>query len=132
MTEFELNELVLLVSSNINDQFEFWMAATFAVVIVSYTAGRRLALWARAAIAILYVVTVAMLYLRYLSAVAQATQAFGQLSELGAEFTSPTNVNIITFLRQIVMFGGSLLAVVLICLPTIGTQTGSDQKEVSR
>ncbi len=129
MNEFELNELVLLISSNINDQFQFWMAATFAVVIVSHTAGHRLALWARVVIAILYTVTVVMLYLRYLGSVEQATRTLEQLSELDTAFISATNVNVVTLLRQLVIFGGSLLAVILICMPTIGGQASSDHAD---
>ncbi len=129
MNEFELNELVLLISSNINDQFQFWMAATFAVVIVSHTAGHRLALWARVVIAILYTATVVMLYLRYLGSVEQATRTLEQLSELDAAFISATNVNVITLLRQLVIFGGSLLAVILICMPTIRRKASSDHAD---
>ena len=126
MTEFELNELVILVSSNINDQFQFWMGATFAVVIASYTAGRRLAIWARIVIAILYAATVMMLYLRYLVSVEQATQALEGLAELDSAFVSPGNAAVITILRGFVIWGGSLLAIVLICVPTLGRGAASD------
>ena len=126
MTEFELNELVILVSSNINDQFQFWMAATFAVVIVSYTAGRRLAIWARIVIATLYAATVVMLFLRYLVSVEQATLALEQLAEIDSAFVSPGNAAVITILREFVIWGGSLLAVVLICVPTIGRGAAND------
>ena len=128
MNEFELNELVLLVSSNINDQFQFWMAATFAVVVASYTAGERLALWARIIIASLYAATATMLYLRLFAAAAQAAQPFEQLRQLNPEFVEASGLFVIPLLRRIVMFGGSLLAIVLICMPTIGTQEKGRKK----
>ena len=129
MSEFELNELILLVSSNINDQFQFWIAATFAVIIVSYTAGDRLALWARLVIAILYAATVALLYLRLFAAVAQAAQSFEQLRELNPDFVEASGLVAIPLLRKFVMLGGSLLAIILICMPTIGMRANKHQDD---
>lgn len=131
MSEFESNELILSISSNINDQFQFWMAATFAVIIVSYTAGQRLAVWARLIIAMLYAGTVAMLYLRLFAAVAQAARPFELLSELNPEFVDASGLVLIPLLRRIVMLGGSLLAIVLICMPSIGMQKKSNAHDTS-
>ena len=126
MTEFELNEMIVLIGENINAQFQFWMAATFAVVIVSYSAGHRLAYWARIVIAVLYVSTVVMIYLRYLVSIEQATPILEQLLELNPEISS-TRANAVTVLRQFVMWAGSLLAVVLICVPSIGYRAANDE-----
>ena len=126
MTEFELNELLVLIGENINAQFQFWMAATFAVVIVSYSAGDRLANWARLVVAALYLTTVAMIYLRYLFSVEQAAPIFEQVLELNPQI-SVTRGNAVTTLRQFVMFAGSLLAVVLICAPSVGYRATNDE-----
>lgn len=126
MTEFELNEMIVLVGENINAQFQFWMAATFAVVIVSYSAGHRLAYWARLVVAALYIATVAMIDLRYLVSVQQATPIFEQLVELNPEISSARG-NAVTVLRQFVMWAGSLLAVVLVCVPSIGYRSRNDE-----
>ena len=127
MTEYELNELLVLIGENINAQFQFWMAATFAVVIVSYSAGHRLAYWARLVVAALYTATVVMIYFRYLVSVEQATPIFERVLELNPDI-SLTRGNAVTTLRQFVMFSGSLLAVVLVCVPAIGyrNQGGQD------
>ena len=53
MTDYEKLQLVVDLGNVIADNVQFWMGATFALVIASYTAGDRLALWARAIIAIL-------------------------------------------------------------------------------
>ena len=129
MSEFESNELILSISSNINDQFQFWMAATFAVVIVSYTAGDHLAIWARLVIAILYAATVVLLYLRLFAAAAQAAQSFEQLRELNPDFVEASSLVAIPLLRKFVMLGGSLLAIILICVPTIGMQANKHQDD---
>lgn len=42
MIEFEILVLLGELSRTITEQFNFWIATTFAVVIASYTAGRRL------------------------------------------------------------------------------------------
>ena len=107
MSEFELWQLIEANQGAVTDQFQFWMATTFAVVIASYTAGQRLALWARLAIAALYAIAAAVFYLRYM-------MAYDMLGQL--------------ILRRLVMVGGSLLAIVLICAPAIANRSRSDDR----
>ncbi len=128
MSEFELQTLLIEVDGTISDQFQFWMAATFAVVIASYTAGERLALWARVSIAVLYAAAVAMFFLRYLGSVGQMVEFVQQLRDLGVEpFSIPPRI--ISVLRRFVMFGGSMLTIVLICKPTLGNMASSGQDD---
>ena len=128
MSEFELQTLLIEVDGTITDQFQFWMAATFAVVIASYTAGERLALWARVSIAVLYAAAVAMFYLRYRGSVGQMVEFVQQLRDLGVEpFNLPPRI--IGGLRRFVMFGGSMLTIVLICKPTFGNMASSGQDD---
>ncbi len=129
MSEFELQTLLIEVDGTITDQFQFWMAATFAVVIASYTAGERLALWARVSIAVLYAAAVAMFYLRYRGSVGQMVEFVQQLRDLGVEMEFSVPPQIVGGLRRFVMFGGSILTIVLICKPTFGNMASSGQDD---
>ena len=42
MSEFELKILLREMGVGISEQFNFWMATTFAIVVASYTAGDKL------------------------------------------------------------------------------------------
>jgi len=121
VSEFEIRELIFNTNSIISDQFQFWMAATFAVVVASYTAGPRLAVWARVCVAVLYVAAVATFFLRYRAAAATLVEQSRWLAELiygGPDLTSRTMPRLVGLLRQYVMLGGTLLAVVLIFKPS--------------
>jgi len=116
MSEFELSQLNGAQQQIVTDQFQFWMATTFAVVIASYTAGNRLALWARLSIAVLYAIAASVFFIRYLQAADLLGQILVQLSD--ATIRQPGGL-LPSWLRRIVMVGGTLLAIVLICAPTI-------------
>ena len=50
----EVAELYLIMEAAINTQFEYWITITFAVVVASFVAGRRLNRRLRFALALLY------------------------------------------------------------------------------
>ena len=120
MTEFELRQLLFDIEAVVADQFQFWMAATFAVVVVSYTAGERLKVWARVCVAALYFAAVMTFFLRYLVATGQTREAFGMLRAMGADlgisYGLPT---LVSYLRRIVIVAGTVFATVLILRPTV-------------
>lgn len=124
MSEFELWQLYDTFQRTVTDQFQFWMAATFAVVIASYTAGHRLSVWARSAIAVIYAVAATLFFVRYMGASDFPGEIAQQLREVGGELTVPSGL-LPSRLRRIVMIGGSLLAVILICVPTIADRRTS-------
>jgi hypothetical protein len=122
MSEFEIWSLIEANQADAENQFQFWLATTFAVIIASYTAGHRLTIWARTSIAILYVLATIVFGLRYFN----AFDALGYfVSQLRAFDVEPEGGNVISFVRSIVFFGGSLLAVVLICAPGAGSHRRS-------
>lgn len=127
MSEFELRTLIYENSGFVTDQFQFWMAATFAVVIASYTAGDRLAPWARISIAVLYTLAVALFLSRFLGAADEILVLLQRLSDIGAEPYYRIPPLFVATLRIIVIFGGSILAIVLICKPTVGDVISSDR-----
>ena len=120
MSEFEMWQLIIDNQGAVTDQFQFWMATTFAVVIASYTAGHRLALWARLAIASLYATAAVVFYLRYMMAYQMLAQLHHLLSQSALQPPSGVPASV---LRRTVMIGGSLLAIVLICRPTIAERS---------
>jgi hypothetical protein len=128
MSEFELNQLLLSNLEAISDQFQFWMTATFAVVVASYTAGHRLSLWARVAVAVIYVAAVAIFYVRWQGSVQEGIRLIRALAELGYVATADGNGALAGLLRRLVMWSGTILAVVLICAPSIGNR-GSERSE---
>ena len=60
MSEFKIIVLTQEPGRTITEQFNFWMATTFAVVIASYTAGERLCKAIRVYIAALYLAAVSV------------------------------------------------------------------------
>jgi hypothetical protein len=116
MSEFELIMVLSELSRTITEQFEFWMGATFAVVVVCYTAGQKLGRVVRGCIAFLYLVASAMFYFRYLDAVDSTVQISQALGEIGTVYVAD-RVELVSLARRIVMFGGSLFAMVLIFWP---------------
>lgn len=127
MSEYEVRELILGYSQVISDQFQFWMAATFAAVVVSYTAGERLTFWVRFFVAGLYLAATALFFLRYQGAVDASRLLLERLREIG-QFDQPLGQGALAgAVRRIVMLSGTLLATTLICLPAILKRRSSDR-----
>ena len=122
MSEFEVNELLLGNLEALSQHFQYWMTATFAVVVASYTAGDRLAIWARAVVALLYLLAVALAYIRWQGSVEESRRLTLILFEMGYERTAAGSGQLAGSIRQVVMFGGTLLAVILICAPSMGNR----------
>jgi len=118
MSEFELVLLLREYGGSISEQFNFWMATTFAIVVASYTAGDKLNLGFRFILVFLYASACAVFYLRYMGAVASVAVIAGHLQEIGSEF-GPRSVPWASFLRRLVMFVGSLLAILIVLRPSL-------------
>jgi hypothetical protein len=127
MDEFQIRELIAANQEVVAQQFQFWMAATFAVVVASYSAGDRLVAWARACIAALYVGAVAVFFLRYVAAIADGASFREMLTDIGASIGAPGLPRWISILRRVVMIGGTVLAVVLILIPKAGHKAAADR-----
>ena len=61
----DLLELGLLLRDDIEDQFEFWLSVTFAVIAASFVAGAKLKLSWRAIVGGLYILTTSLFYIRF-------------------------------------------------------------------
>ena len=116
MTELELIGLLRETSTLIALDFEFFLTATFAVVVVSYTVGERLGKAPRAIIACLYLATVFMLFMRYQGAVSQAQFAISALKELGSSYPV-LKIEILSWTRRFIFVTGALAAVYSLVKP---------------
>ena len=108
--------MVLEVSGSIADNFQFWMATTFAVIVVTYNAGERLSPVVRMLIAALYLVAVSMFYLHYRISMASVHYYMQFLTEMGRGGSYP-QLQALEYLRSSVMLLGSLMAVAFIFKP---------------
>lgn len=128
MSEFELVILLREYGGAISEQFNFWMATTFAVVIASYTAGERLGGLVRLVLVTLYVSACMVFYLRYLGALDSATIIAQKLIALDSEF-GPRNIPWASFFRRFVMIAGTLLAIVIMIRPSLAGRNGSKAED---
>jgi len=124
MNEFEIYQSLTLNLEALNDQFEFWMTVTFAVVVASYTAGNRLIISMRVIISALYILSVVMFYIRYDGIVSASGAFVGRLLEMGytEDMLPMGKAWLASRLRIFIVFAGTLMAVLLICLPNISVQ----------
>ena len=109
MTELDLIGLLRETSTLIALDFEFFLTATFAVIVVSYTVGERLGKTTRTIIACIYLATVFMLFMRYQGAVSQAHFAISGLKELGSSYPV-LNIEILSWTRRFIFVAGALAA----------------------
>ena len=123
MTEYEIQMALLETSFAVSDTFQFWMAATFAVVVASYTAGQNLAYFIRGAIALVYIIAIAMFYFRYMDAADHVFYYIELLKNMESEYPL-RRVSLISTLRKLLMIGGSLLALVFILSPIWSDKNG--------
>jgi hypothetical protein len=129
MSEFELNTLLIEYSAAIDSQFNFWMAATFAIVVATHTAGDKLNRTGRLGLVLLYLLACAVFYFRYLGAADQVTYAIEQLLELGRQSPSPELGFATRLVRQVLLTIGTIFAVVVVAWPSlikIGNQPSNE------
>ncbi len=133
MSEFELVILLREFGEAISEQFNFWMATTFAIVIASYTAGDKLNRGLRIVLVLLYAAACIVFYLRYMGALASVSIIADQLHELGSEF-GPRVIPWASILRRFVMLLGSLLAILIVLRPSMtdgnNASNTSEQQDV--
>ncbi|NIV17611.1 MAG: hypothetical protein GWN47_04200 [Woeseiaceae bacterium] len=127
MSEFELVILLREYGGAISEQFNFWMATTFAVVIASYTAGHKLNNTVRALILVLYIVACAVFYMRYLGAVRAVEIISGQLGDMNSDF-GPRVVPWASLGRKFVMIVGTIFAATVVLRPSLT----ADEQEPQR
>ena len=95
----ELAELYFLRETVIDDQFQFWLTITFAVIVANFVAGNRLSRKTRYVVALLYTLAVVVLVSRWYYVAVEASQLRQQLGDLGIFFEFP----VITMVSRVVV-----------------------------
>jgi hypothetical protein len=100
MSEYELTSLVFELFRDMDSMIEFWIQATFAVVVAVFVAGNRLSQWMRRVIATLYLLASVIAALRW-SVLGYRTSLYRErLLESGYRdiATSPIAISVVTAL----------------------------------
>jgi hypothetical protein len=118
MTEFELITVLKETSNGIALDFEFFLTATFALIIVSYTVGERLGKVPRVAITSLYLAMVVLLLVRYQGQATQALFVTSALREMKSDY--PTlDIVVLMWSRRFIFVAGTLVAVYSLFKPAV-------------
>lgn len=118
MSEFEIISLLRETSAAIAQEFQFFISATFAVIVATSTAGFKLNIQSRVLVAIVYILATALFYLRYEQLAIQGAFLIQSLAALGSEFPRPDTL-LQGWLRRSLFFVGSFATVILIFLPAL-------------
>jgi hypothetical protein len=100
MTEYELTSVVFDLFRDMDSMIEFWIQATFAVVVAVFVAGNRLSRWMRRVIATLYLLASLIAALRWNVLGYRASLYRERLLEGGYRdiATSPAAIHVVTAL----------------------------------
>ena len=125
MTEQASDVFALLqtATAGIDSQFEFWLTLTFALVVSTFLAGGVLTRGARIAIAILYVLSVYLVWLQQMFHVEQGRYLLSLLADFGVETPRATG-ELADRVRAVIFFVGSSGAVVFVLRPGLVRSDG--------
>jgi len=108
----ELAELFILEQSEINQQFEFWLTVTFAVIVASFVAGAKLVHRLRVVAASLYILSVVVFLSRWYYAAKDAEMFKSALNEIGVLVETPW----VTLFARLTLIGLGTLAALIFLL----------------
>ena len=120
ITEVQLLQLLLEVNQDIDTQFQVWISITFAMLVASFVAGRRLTMGARIGIAALYVCASVILYMRYMRG---AVDYIPYVYELFQRYEAPIpqgSSNLAFLLRVWLLRLGSGVTALAVLVPGLG------------
>jgi hypothetical protein len=120
VVEVQLLDLLLEVNKDIDTQFQVWISITFAVLVASFVAGKRLTGGARFAIAALYICAAVILYLRYMrGALDYIPYVYQLFITYGAPV--PQGSSQLAFdLRRVLFLFGSAVTSLAVLFPQLG------------
>jgi hypothetical protein len=122
VVEVQLLELLLEVNQDIDTQFQVWISITFAVLVASFVAGKKLRGGARFAIALLYVCAAGILYLRYMRGAQDYIPYVFQLFTTYGAPIPPGSSSLAFDLRRALFGFGSALTALAVLFPQLGHQ----------
>jgi hypothetical protein len=122
LSEYELTSLVFALFRDMDSMIQFWIQATFAVVVAVFVAGDRLSRWMRGTIAVLYLIASVQAALRWVLIVTRA-DAFRARMVADSFADIPTHgglVLLISALISVMFVGGVLGTVYFVARPRAG------------
>ena len=119
----DLLNLVLAQRSSIDLQFQFWLTITFAVIVASFIAGRRLVPKLRMLAAVLYVLASAHITARWIYDGIIATQWLEVLARRGVDFQVPW---LAAYLRMALMLLGTVSTLIFLFWHARATQVDDE------
>ncbi len=122
LSEYELTSLVFELFRDMDSMIQFWIQATFAVVVAVFVAGDRLSRWMRGMIAGLYLVASVLAAIRwillgYRAALIRARMAADGFPDIPTE---PRLLVVIIILTIVMFVGGVVGTVYFVARPSIG------------
>lgn len=127
MSEYELTSLVFDLFRDMDSMIQFWIQATFAVVVAVFVAGDRLSRWMRAVIAALYLIASVQAGARWILLVGRASAFRQRMMDEGFSDipTDPALVGAIMNLLTVMFVGGVVATVYFVARPRVGKRRGA-------
>ena len=101
----ELIELSFIATDHIYAQFQFWLSITFALIAACFIGRDQLSSRVRIVLGILYLVATSLLYIRILSAGANATRLTEEILARGINWTPESALWIGIYQAGVIVFG---------------------------
>ena len=107
----DLIELALIQREALSAQLQFWLSATFAVIVASFVAGSRLTARYRLSIGLLYLLATAMTFAGWVESGEEIFSWYAELESRGIFFDAPIFTIVLRFLLMTV---GTVLTIVFL------------------
>ncbi len=120
MTEYELISLMRDTYTAVATEFEFFVGATFALIVTSYVAGDKLTRVARVVLALLYVSATILFVVRYQILVTQAQFFAAELRGMQSGFIREETLTLVPWMRMILVAFGAAAALGSLFVPVLG------------
>ena len=129
LSYYELSILLHEATGIVDSTFETWLAATFAVVVVSYMASQKLNLKAKSFVAILYLATASFLFARYLNTMSSVMFYVNSMAELGASDNRRLVFSSVSLMRKAVFVFGTVGALAFLFFPDLLSKSKDDTRD---
>jgi len=119
LTEYELSSLIFELFRDMDGHIQFWMQATFAVVVAVFFAGDRLSRGIRRGVASLYLVASALAAVRWILTLRRILSYRAQMVDDGFS-DIPTDeplVGVVTVLIALMFLGGVVATMYFLARP---------------
>jgi hypothetical protein len=108
MTEMELLELLKAANEEVDANFQFWLSASFAVLMAFFFAGDRIVGYIRWVVVLLYVTSTTLFVYRIRASGVMATRVRVVLEDMGSDFLTVGSDT------SAIVIGGSFMTIILV------------------